>query len=167
MIQLYARLSDLTECETTCAFEPEYLEARESIRRRGILKSIKIHPDGQIAYGNTRWFIARELGMKYVPIDLIYLLGLQYLPDTRAMQIRTSVLEFFEHGFNHPLDVLPAPYPPPQIDHTRIVRGINDISVADFNARLIMQEPNWDDPKDKLKIFAYDYTKSSPQQPHE
>ena len=102
MIQLYAKVADLTPTEgkevdgvatiEECADPAEfgmtkYTDWLEDIRTNGIQYCLKVHPNGLIADGNFRYWCAKELGMEYVPIDFYFYMGLsmnEYLMSIRS-----------------------------------------------------------------------------------
>ena len=103
MIQLYAKLSDITPTEgkevdyidspEKCS-DPEefgknnYTDWLDDIRENGIKYALKIHPNGLIADGNFRYWCAKELGHEYVPIDLYFYMGLSM--NKHLMSIRSD-----------------------------------------------------------------------------
>ena len=104
MIQLYAKLSDITPTEgkqvdevespNDCA-DPEefgmtnYKDWLEDIVLNGIKYALKVHPNGLIADGNFRYWCAKELGYEYVPIDLMFYMGMS--ANNYLMSIRSDV----------------------------------------------------------------------------
>jgi len=104
MIQLYARMEDLTPTEgkevdpvaspEDCADPSEfgmthYTDWLEDIRTNGIKYALKVHPNGLIADGNFRYWCAVDLGMEYVPIDLFWFMGMTV--NDYLMSIRSDI----------------------------------------------------------------------------
>lgn len=113
MIQLYCRFQDLTYTEQPMLSDGgiQWIEDHLSqIQEEGIRKALSITPEGLISYGNSRYFIAREMGLKYLPIDLAWLLGLQHFPEQKAISIRSEVLDFFSSPLTNKKAVLPIQY---------------------------------------------------------
>ena len=77
MIQLYARLADLTPTEAKTIKGSHYTDYLEDIRQNGIKLALQIHPNGLIGNGNFRYWCAKELKMEYVPVDLWFFCGLE------------------------------------------------------------------------------------------
>lgn len=78
-IQLYAKLSDLTPTEPLYQIESfaEYGDWRRSIVFDGIQYQLNIYHDGRIHDGNARFWIARRIGLDYVPINVFHYLSLE------------------------------------------------------------------------------------------
>jgi len=104
MIQLYAKLEDLTPTEgkevdevespEKCADPSEfgktkYTDWLDDIRENGIKFALKVHPNGLIADGNFRYWCAKELGYEYVPIDLFWFMGMTV--NDYLMSIRSDI----------------------------------------------------------------------------
>jgi len=104
MIQLYAKVADLTptegkevdgvdtieECADPAEFKhTHYTDWLEDIRLNGIQYCLKVHPNGIIADGNFRYWCAKELGVDYVPIDLPFYMGMSM--NDYLMSIRSDI----------------------------------------------------------------------------
>lgn len=66
MIQLYAHIDDLTPTELYLKEEVE--EIKESVRTEGIKEQLNVDPSGNIIKGHNRYYCARILGLKYLPV---------------------------------------------------------------------------------------------------
>jgi len=104
MIQLYAKLADITPTEgkwvralkskKDCADPDEfghyhYKDWLEDIKENGIKYALKIHPNGLIGDGNFRYWCAKKLGIEYVPIDLMFYMGMTV--NDYLMSIRSDI----------------------------------------------------------------------------
>lgn len=147
MIQVYANIDHLiqTEEEYMANRSKEVNEwtrqamkkYREQIAINGIYDQLKINPYGDIADGNARLIIGRELGYTYLPIDLGWLLGIQVFPHSKKITIRTELLEYFAHHLDKKRSVEPLntkPFIP--TDPSLPVEGFTDISVFSLNKRI-------------------------------
>ena len=91
MIQLYAKIDSLTPMESlehctkntviTNPKDPDYLgysytDTLTDIKAHGIKHSLQVLPNGWIVNGNRRYWIAKQLGIKWLPIDLQFFVGL-------------------------------------------------------------------------------------------
>ena len=111
MIQLYAKLEDITPTEDKWTnpvpdemmADPEeaghfkYTDWLEDIKKNGIKYALKIHPNGLIADGNFRYWCAKELGMTHVPVDIWWFMGIQknqYMMSIRSDLPIPSALDF-------------------------------------------------------------------------
>jgi len=99
MIQLYARHSDLITQETVgyhtlTDWTEDHLPHYESIKEVGIRRPLCVNPNGTISYGNGRHFIARNLGIEYVPINLQWYLGLRVFGNN-TLGLRDSMYTQF------------------------------------------------------------------------
>ena len=99
MIQLYAKVADLTPTEDKWVEPAEnhndleeaghfhYTDWINDIQTNGMQYCLKVHPNGLIADGNFRYWCAKDLGMEYVPIDFFFYMGLsmnEYLMSIRS-----------------------------------------------------------------------------------
>ena len=151
MIQLYAKIDHLiqTEEEYMANRSKEVNEwtrqamkkYRQQIAKNGIYDQLKINPLGDIADGNARLIIGRELGHTHLPVDLGWLLGIQVFPHSKKITIRTELLEYFTHPLEKKRSVEPLntkPFVP--ADPALPVEGFTDISVFSLNKRIYKEE---------------------------
>ena len=78
MAQLHIHITDLipTETKAFCEALPKYQEWKADIKKNGIRVALKVHPNGTIGNGNARYWIAKALGLKWLPVDARYYLGI-------------------------------------------------------------------------------------------
>lgn len=79
MIQLYVRTDELIPHEGMTTKERE--ELVPDIKENGFIYSIKVNPNGEISFGNTRYWAARLLDIKYIPIDINWFTGYSFIPS--------------------------------------------------------------------------------------
>lgn len=91
MIQLYAKISDLSISEITSKSCDEYIELEKDIRANGIKDSLMVKPNGGINRGNTRLTVAETLGMTFLPVDVGHFIGLTKLNS--GILLRESILD--------------------------------------------------------------------------
>ena len=85
MIQLYAHINDLIPTEPRDRIykdynAPERIERyKPSMRKDGVMYQKRINPDGSISKGNTTYWICKDLGIDWLPVDISWFTG--YMPD--------------------------------------------------------------------------------------
>jgi len=116
LIQLYAKLYDVIPTEqkevklwedATVYADPDevgkwkYQQWLDDFRKNGILKQVRIHPEGHVADGNFRYWGSRDLFLKnqidnykwgFLPIDLPFLLGIKKIGD--MLTIRSDIIPY-------------------------------------------------------------------------
>lgn len=113
IIQLYAHIKDLTPMEAleqckgfktfTNPVDSElhhltnpYEQIKEDIKANDIKYALNILPNGDIMDGNMRYHIAKELVIKYLPINIKYLTGLIFIPRQEMISNRQDIYQLAE-----------------------------------------------------------------------
>lgn len=91
MIQLYAKISDISISEIADTSSQEFLSLLEDVRENGIKDSLLVKPDGGVNRGNTRLKVAETLGMTHIPVDVGHFIGLIKLKS--GILLRESILD--------------------------------------------------------------------------
>lgn len=94
MIQLYAKLSDLTPIENYNHPNVQKMMNRffEDIVVSGVKTSLHVNRFGSVMNGCARRRALIKLGAKFAPIDFQYLLGLMYEPNIEMITLRDCIL---------------------------------------------------------------------------
>lgn len=145
MIQVYVDINQIyqTEEEYMLLRTPELNEwttqamknYRAQIKVNGIYDQLHLNPDGTVSNGNARVIIGKELGYTNLPIDMGWLLGMQYFPLTQKITIRTPLIEYFRHPLDQTRKV-EQPLSQPIIRDDLPVPGFNDITVFKLDRRI-------------------------------
>ena len=113
MIQLYAKLSDLspTEEKLQVSTIEEFCKWFDSIKEDGIKYQLHVDHRGKIRDGNARYYIAQRLGHTHVPISWQYFLGIQYLPARSYYEMHPSIREYItDRAFTEVKEIIRGDY---------------------------------------------------------
>jgi hypothetical protein len=84
MKQLYMHIDDMIPTETREEVEAigDYQDWLESVKDEGILYQLHVDHAGYIRDGNGRYWIAKELGIQWLPVSIQYFLAIQYSTES-------------------------------------------------------------------------------------
>ena len=119
MIQLYAKMSDLSPTEYREMPTPNLKDAQrahwlsewtrwlELITKDGVIKDqMRVQPNGYVIDGNIRWEAASKNNWSHVPIDLRYMLGFMFYRRTAGGQLYFTLRPELRSWFSKPLGAL-------------------------------------------------------------